>query len=117
MTSRAGSVTELLARQKCVPCTGAITPLQGAKLVEIKRRLGGQWRVSAGKLLEKKFKFPDFRRALKFTNQVGKLAEREGHHPEIFLSYGAVKIELTTHAAGGLTENDFILAAKIDQVK
>jgi 4a-hydroxytetrahydrobiopterin dehydratase len=74
------------------------------------------WEVVAGRHLKKPFKFRDFRSALEFVNRVGELAEAEGHHPDITLGWGKAEITLWTHAAGGLTENDFILAAKIDRL-
>jgi 4a-hydroxytetrahydrobiopterin dehydratase len=78
------------------------------------KELHSDWKVVEGNHLERTFRFSDFLSALQFVNEVGDLAEREGHHPDIFLSWGKVKITLYTHAIGGLSENDFILAAKID---
>ena len=72
----------------------------------------GEWKLKDNHQLEKSFEFPDFRSALAFTNELGALAEEQGHHPDIFLTYGEVKLQLTTHHAKGLTENDFILAAQ-----
>jgi len=74
------------------------------------------WEIRGGKTLARTFRFPDFKSALAFTDRVGALADAEDHHPDILLSWGKVGIELTTHAAGGLTDNDFILAAKIDRL-
>ena len=79
--------------------------------------LPGEWKLKGNQLLEKTFTFPDFQKALDFTNSVGRIAEDQGHHPDIYLTYGEVRIQLSTHSAGGLTENDFILAAKINEVK
>jgi 4a-hydroxytetrahydrobiopterin dehydratase len=74
------------------------------------------WEVRGGKVLARTFKFPDFRTALAFVDRVGALADAEDHHPDVHLSWGKAGVELTTHAAGGLTDNDFILAAKIDRL-
>ena len=74
------------------------------------------WETVDASRLEKHFKFPDFRSALAFVNRIGEIAEAEGHHPDIVLGWGKVAVTLWTHAAGGLTENDFILAAKIDRL-
>ena len=106
-----------LASKKCKPCEDGAAPLAGDALRQMQNQLDGNWRISGGKQLEQKFEFPDFKEALKFTNHVGEIAEQQGHHPDIFLAYGEVRIRLSTHAAGGLTENDFILAAKINELK
>ncbi|MBE7561190.1 4a-hydroxytetrahydrobiopterin dehydratase [bacterium] len=103
-----------LAQRHCIPCRGGVPPLAGEELAGLARRLGGDWRVVNGHHLEKEWKFPDFKAALAFTNRVGALAEEEGHHPDIQLSWGRVGITLYTHKIDGLTESDFILAAKID---
>ena len=79
--------------------------------------LPGYWKLKDDQLLEKSFEFPDFKQALDFTNSIGRIAEEQGHHPDIFLTYGEVRVQLSTHSAGGLTENDFILAAKINELK
>ncbi|MFI5361921.1 MAG: 4a-hydroxytetrahydrobiopterin dehydratase [Elusimicrobiota bacterium] len=103
-----------LARRKCAPCEGGARPLDAARIRELRPSLDGGWQVSKGKLLEKAFTFKDFRAALSFTNRVGELAEKQGHHPDVFLAWGKVKLTIWTHSIGGLSENDFILAAKID---
>ena len=79
-------------------------------------QLGGHWRIVEGHHLEKEYKFKDFREALAFTNRVGELAERIGHHPDIYLAWGKVRLTVWTHSSGGLTENDFIFAAKVDNL-
>jgi 4a-hydroxytetrahydrobiopterin dehydratase len=106
-----------LASRECVPCKGGVPPLAGETLRVLLGLLGGGWRVVGGHHLEKELAFPDFRTALEFTNDVGELAERQGHHPGIHLAWGRVKIELWTHTIDGLTESDFVLAAKIDQIQ
>jgi 4a-hydroxytetrahydrobiopterin dehydratase len=92
-------------------------PLKRDALQQFQKQLKGDWRVVAGKKLERQFKFPDFRKALQFTNRVGEIAEKQGHHPDIFLTYGEVRLQIWTHKINGLTESDFILAAKIDELK
>jgi 4a-hydroxytetrahydrobiopterin dehydratase len=74
------------------------------------------WRIEAGKKLVKSFRFGDWKEAMAFANQISGLAEAEGHHPDLLVSWGRVRVELTTHVAGGLTENDFVLAARIDKI-
>ena len=106
-----------LAKLECVPCRGGVPPLKGKELAEVHRKLGQAWQVVEEHHLEKEFSFPDFRTALAFTNQVGELAEAQGHHPDISLAWGKVKITIWTHKIDGLTESDFILAAKIDELR
>jgi len=103
-----------LTEKKCTPCEGSVKALHGEALAEFQSELGRGWTLVEGLRLEREFKFKNFREALDFTNAVGDLAEAEGHHPDIYLAWGKVRITLWTHAAKGLTENDFILAAKID---
>lgn len=78
--------------------------------------LNPSWQIVEGKCLEREFKFPNFRQALEFANKVGEIAESEEHHPDMLVTWGRVHLTLWTHSAGGLTENDFILAAKIDRL-
>jgi 4a-hydroxytetrahydrobiopterin dehydratase len=105
-----------LSEKKCVPCRGGIPPLKGDALAQLHKQLGGSWKVINEHHLEKEYLFKDFKDALGFTNKVGEIAEQEGHHPDIFLSYGKVIIQLWTHKIDGLTESDFILAAKCDKI-
>ena len=105
-----------LAEKECVPCKGGVPRLEGEELNRMARELGGGWRVIDGHHLEKEYKFPDFRQALAFTNRVGELAENQGHHPDIYLTWGKVKLQVWTHQINGLTESDFILAAKADKL-
>ena len=104
-----------LANKHCVPCRGGVPPLAGAALDDLKAQLVG-WEVVREHHLEKTFTFPDFQKALVFVNRAGAIAEQEGHHPDFHLSWGKVGVELWTHKIDGLTESDFILAAKIDQI-
>jgi len=104
-----------LADKACVPCKGGTPPMGDLEIATLSEQLGGGWRVAEQHHLEKLYKFKNFKRALQFTNIIGEIAERENHHPDIYLSWGKVELTVWTHAAGGLTENDFILAAKADQ--
>ncbi len=105
-----------LASKECIPCKGGVPPLAGKELTELLENLGNAWEIEDGKKLAKEYKFKNFREALAFTNRVGDLAEAQGHHPDIHLSWGRVKIIIWTHKIGGLTESDFILAAKAEQL-
>ncbi len=104
-----------LANRNCVPCRGGMPPLGGEQLQNILTQVD-QWELIEDRLIERMFKFPDFVAALAFVNKVGELAEQQGHHPDIHLSWGKVKIQLQTHKINGLSESDFILAARIDQL-
>lgn len=106
-----------LSEKNCVPCRGGVPPLKGESLKELHRALGESWKVIDEHHLEKDYLFKNFREALDFTNKMGEIAEREGHHPDIVLSYGKVKVLLWTHKIDGLSESDFILAAKYDKIK
>ncbi len=102
-----------LAVKKCVPCEGGTPPLQEEKIQEYLKEVEG-WEVQETKLIKKTFKFKTFRESIDFVNQVASLAEEESHHPDIIIRYNKVIFELTTHAIKGLSENDFIMASKID---
>jgi 4a-hydroxytetrahydrobiopterin dehydratase len=112
---RLTNIDELADRQ-CVEAGLKAKRLKPAEVKSFKKQLGNRWKLVKSKLLEKHYKFPDFGAALAFTIQLGNLAENEGHHPDILLTYGAVGVQLFTHSAKGLTENDFILAAKIERM-
>ncbi len=109
--SDSGSLTE----KKCVPCRGGISPLTGAPLKELNDQIL-DWKVIEEHHILKSFKFKNFRMALEFVYKVGNLAEIEWHHPDINLSWGKVDIKLYTHKIDGLSQNDFIMAAKIDEL-
>jgi len=103
-----------LSQKTCVPCRGGVPPLSPAEIEPLIRQVEG-WIVVNHNHIEKLFKFPDFKTALDFTNKVGAIAEEQGHHPDIYLGWGRVDIKIWTHKIDGLTESDFILAAKIDE--
>lgn len=105
-----------LAEKECVPCKGGVPPLKGQDLGRVAAELNNGWKVIQEHHLEKEYKFKDFREALAFTNKVGELAESQGHHPDIYLAWGQVKLTVWTHKINGLTESDFVLAAKADQL-
>ena len=105
-----------LAARKCEPCESGTGALKGDDLRKLFGQLEG-WNLVNEHHLEKEYRFKDFAEALAFVNRLGEVAEREGHHPDIFLTWGKVTVTLWTHSVGGLSENDFILAAKADQVR
>lgn len=104
---------EDLKTKKCRPCELGGSPLSQLEINEFAQQISDQWETSNNKI-KRRFTFADFKEAIDFVNQVAGLAEEEGHHPDIHVSYNLVDIELWTHAVDGLSENDFILAAKID---
>jgi 4a-hydroxytetrahydrobiopterin dehydratase len=99
-----------LAEKSCVPCRGGVPPLKGEQLEQMKAQVAG-WQVVDEHHLLKAYTFPT---ALDFVNRAGAIAEQEGHHPDLYLSWGKVEVKIWTHKIDGLTESDFILAAKID---
>ena len=104
---------ESLTSKKCVPCGGGVPRLKGEEIAPLLEQLSG-WRVVDEHHLQKAYQFTNFADALRFVNSVGAVAESEGHHPHIYFGWGYARLEIYTHAIGGLTESDFILAAKID---
>ena len=104
-----------LADKACVPCRGGVPPLTAEEVAPLSTEVPG-WEVADNHHLRGVFTFADFREALDFTIAVGELAEEQGHHPDIHLSWGKVGIEIWTHKIDGLTESDFVLAAKIDRL-
>ena len=108
-----------LTDKKCVPCEGGVVPFDISEIHKYQKKVDG-WEVVKGEkniyFLEKKFTFKNFLESQNFVNQVGEISEKEGHHPEILFGWGYAKISITTHAIEGLSENDFILAAKIDKI-
>lgn len=107
-----------LTNKKCVPCEGCTPPLTAAEAMNLQQQVKG-WELTTAngiRTIEKKFRFKDFAEAMKFVNKVAELAEEEGHHPGITISWNKVTFQLSTHAIKGLSENDFIMAAKIDRI-
>jgi 4a-hydroxytetrahydrobiopterin dehydratase len=108
-----------LSQKKCKPCEGGVSALDISEIHKYQKKIDG-WEVKSNEkkiyFLEKEFKFKNFLNSQKFVNEVSKISENEGHHPDILFGWGYAKIKITTHAIEGLSENDFILAAKIDQV-
>lgn len=107
-------MAQALADKQCVPCRGGVPPLKGQELENFRQSVPS-WSVINEHHIQRQFAFPDFKKALEFVNRVGDLAEEQGHHPDIFLAWGRVEITLWTHKIDGLTESDFIMAAKIDR--
>ena len=107
-------MSELASRQ-CVPCRGGVPPLTGDEITKLSPQLQG-WNVINEHHLSKSYKFSNFAEAQSFVNRVGELAEEQGHHPDICFGWGRAEISIWTHKIDGLTESDFILAAKIDQL-
>ena len=105
----------VLAQKTCIPCRGGVPPLKGEELDALQEKLGNDWQIKNEHHLEKEYIFTDFRQALDFTVKVGEVAENQGHHPDIYLAWGKVKLTIWTHKIDGLTESDFIFAAKADQ--
>src|SRR3989344_703196 len=101
------------AAKKCVPCEGGTPPFEGEKIQEYLKQIES-WEAVDNKLIKKTFKFKTFRESIDFVNQVANLAEEEGHHPDVHIRFNRVTFELTTHTIKGLSENDFIMASKID---
>ena len=108
-----------LLKKKCVPCEGGVIPFNISEIHKYQKKVDGWDVIKNNKgvfFLEKKFKFKNFLDSQNFVNIVGKISEEEGHHPDINFGWGYAVIRITTHAIEGLSENDFILAAKIDQI-
>jgi len=104
-----------LADKECIPCKGGVPALKGAELQALQSEVPG-WEVVNEHHLHKLYKFPDFKKALEFVNRAGAIAEEQAHHPDLLLKWGKVEVTIFTHKIDGLTESDFILAAKIDRV-
>lgn len=104
-----------LAQKKCIPCSGGIPRLDAARVAQLAHEVPG-WQVVEDHHLQRRWTFPDFAGALAFVNRIGEVAEREAHHPNISLTWGRVDVEIFTHKIDGLTESDFILAAKLGEL-
>ncbi len=105
-----------LASRECVPCRGGVPPLEAAEIQDLLAQLGNDWQAIDDHHLQKEFKLKNFAEALAFTNQVGAIAEAQNHHPDIYLAWGKVGITIWTHKIDGLTESDFVFAAKCEKV-
>ncbi len=105
-----------LSDKKCVPCEGGVKKLNSTEIEKFNSQLVNPWQVQDGLKISKEFLFKDFIQTMKFVNKIAILAEEEGHHPVMHVYYSKVMIELWTHAILGLSENDFILASKIDNL-
>jgi 4a-hydroxytetrahydrobiopterin dehydratase len=105
-----------LAKRRCVPCRGGVPPLRGPALAELLAQLEPGWEVVKEHHLEKEYRFQDFAAALAFVNRVGALAEEQQHHPDLVLTWGRVRVSIWTHKIDGLTESDFVFAAKTDEL-
>jgi 4a-hydroxytetrahydrobiopterin dehydratase len=105
-----------LADKQCVPCRGGVPALKGADLETLHKSVP-DWTIVNEHHLQREFRFPDFKQALDFVNRVGAVAEEQGHHPDILLAWGKAGITIWTHSVDGLTESDFIMAAKIDRLE
>ena len=108
-----------LLTKKCLPCEGGVLPFDVSEIHKYQKKVDG-WDITEDEnkifFLFKKFKFENFLKSQNFVNEVGKISEEEGHHPDISFGWGYAEIKITTHAIKGLSENDFILAAKIDEI-
>ena len=106
-----------LENKSCVPCSGGVPPLNKDEIEKFRNQVGHSWNVNAQGHLHKEFTFKDFMGAMNLANKIAVIAEKEGHHPDITIAWGKCSVEIWTHKINGLTESDFILAAKIDHLK
>ena len=105
-----------LADKTCVPCRGGVPALEGAELQKLHSELDAGWEVIDGHHLTKTFTFSNFAEALAYVNRVGAMAEEQGHHPDLLLAWGKVRVDVWTHKIDGLTESDFVFAAKAEKL-
>ncbi len=105
-----------LASQQCVPCKGGVPPLTSAEIEPLKARIDTDWQVIDDHHLSRLYTFKNFRKALDFVNGVGEMAEEQQHHPDVYLAWGKARVEIWTHKIDGLTESDFVFAAKCDRI-
>ncbi len=103
-----------LQHKSCAPCQSGGPPLEKEAAEGFLRDLGGNWQINGKRHLYNQFKFKDFVGAMAFANKIAEIAEKEGHHPNLIISWGECSVEIWTHKVNGLSENDFILAAKIE---
>jgi len=107
-------VSEDLAGMDCVPCRGGVPPLGAEGIEELRRQISPEWLVIEGHHLEREIRLKNFRQAMALANQIAEIAEQQGHHPDLLVAWGRLKVTVFTHAIGGLHQNDFIMAARID---
>jgi 4a-hydroxytetrahydrobiopterin dehydratase len=105
-----------LSNKSCVPCRGGVPPLNAQEIESYRKQVGTSWKVNSQGHLHKEFIFDDFMGAMNLANKIAVVAEKEGHHPDLTIAWGKCTVEIWTHKINGLTESDFILAAKIDQL-
>jgi len=105
-----------LADRECLPCRGGVPPLASAEIERLRADLDPAWQVIRGHHLEREYRFPDWKSAFAFVARVSELAESVNHHPDIALAWGRVSVQLWTHAIDGLSESDFVFAAKVDRL-
>jgi len=105
-----------LAEKECIPCKGGVPPVRGDALRDLREKLGCGWEVVDEHHLTKTFRFKNFAEALAYVNRVGQMAEEQKHHPDIYLAWGQVRIDIWTHKIDGLTESDFVFAAKAEKL-
>jgi len=105
---------DALAERNCVPCRGGVPPLGSEAIAELRGEISPEWAVVNGHHLERQVKLKNFRQAMALANQIAEIAERQGHHPDLLVSWGRLTVTLFTHAIDGLHQNDFIMAARID---
>ncbi len=106
-----------LTEKRCKPCEGGVAPLNRAQAQDLMKQVSSEWRLSEdARLIRREFRFKDFYRTMSFVNAVAHVANIEDHHPDLEVGYGACRVQFTTHAIKGLSENDFICAAKVDQL-
>jgi 4a-hydroxytetrahydrobiopterin dehydratase len=106
-----------LSNKNCKACEGGVPPLEEWEIKDLQKHIKADWSIIDNKKLVRQFAFVNFKHTMSFVNKVADLAEGEGHHPDMHVSYGKVTIELWTHSINGLSENDFILAYRIDQIQ
>jgi 4a-hydroxytetrahydrobiopterin dehydratase len=105
-----------LSTKKCKPCEGGVPPMNQKEVAELKKQVSDEWNVVEMKKITREFSFVNYRHTMEFVNKLADLAEEEGHHPDLHVFYGRVVVELWTHSINGLSENDFIMASKIDKL-
>jgi 4a-hydroxytetrahydrobiopterin dehydratase len=110
------SGADRLADRSCVPCRGGVPPVTGAELESLRGQVSPAWTVVNGHHLVREFKVSNFRKALDLASRIGEIAEQQRHHPDLLVAWGRLTVTLYTHAIDGLHENDFILAARIDEM-